>query len=525
MRWLAVLILLPGCMIDFAESPVRSDTNFLQFYVQDMSYHLDAQDGVSMVLKADSAISAKRLKNHMLVLVDPTQETLSMSPPVAGVKFQLERREETFVVMIKPSVLKVAQTCGLYMRAEHEKIWRLVYTFFLKPPKPRLVSHDIGDGKEPMVSDKRYIFTLHFDQPMMVHDERAISLVNHTGAQAVVRFERVILSNDQKTITLRLPQQKNPLSAGQLYHIIFHQGLTNLYGDRVVADSVHFRVVKDTDRLLVTRPLMVSSSDRMVAMRWSLSQRHDAELYVAEHQAKFDCIEKPCPLREASIAAQNHRKPLLDNQGRFFLNGLRPETTYDWLMRASDKQGGIIINKGQFSTQKMHMLRFSEVMINPQTAKGEREEAGEYIELINSGAEAIRLAGLRLMMEDTMSHRQKDCDVVPQISSLELAVGEYLLIAGNGFKNHYYQLDEKGLLIRLPQKTLCGGLANGKEKIITIHWGDGHFIDRYGGFLWSTPAGQSVQRINVMGLDEAKNYCYSDIAGPTPGRVNGLCGK
>ena len=197
----------------------------------------------------------------------------------------------------------------------------------------------------------------------------------------------------------------------------------------------------------------------------------------------------------------------------------RPNNLYRFILINRDLKGQVISSVGTFKTRFMEALRISEIMINPKSSSSQTESSGEYIEIVNAGNVAVDLENLYISLEDHETLKRVVCPLVTKEPQPKLQANDYALIVGNGFDKDHYPLERSQVIITLKQKTLCGGLSNLKRKTIRLERGEGHLVDRYGGYKWLVPEGQSVQRKEVTGLDEDRNYCYSsEKLGPTPGR-------
>jgi hypothetical protein len=524
MRWIFLLLLSAGCLPELGK-PSTSFSTAIHFH--DISYQIDGQLSVVVRLTNHAQVSNKELAHRLVVLVKPVNEVLSEIETTKHVPVSIKSTSDKKIIELKlKKQVLFGQDYGVFYKPVGEHQWRLVYSFTIKPAAPRLIGHDLGNGDMPLTSVERVIFKLFFDQPMFAQDEQAIYFQDLDGEGAPLNPERITLENGQTALTLRLAKQgTHALIAGKRYGIFFGPGLTNNAGGRVVDKPLEFMAVRDTGHLLVIDPLTISTSGHGIEATRSLSQAHDTEWYIAENDSPFDSFGGLCPIQQSALALYDQEKPLIAHHDRIFFDGLKPTTAYRVLLRTEDYQGRVIVIEQQVTTRKSQDLRISELMINPDMAKGEQERDGEYIEVVNIAESDVRLAGLSITFLDPRTNRSQTCEVVPASSTLVVPKQRYFLIVGQDFLKKKYGLDESALVVHMAKKTVCGGLPNAHKKLIKIHWNDGHFIDRYGGHLWQGPEGKSIHRIALTGLDDEDNYCYSDAAGPTPANVNGPCGK
>ena len=153
-------------------------------------------------------------------------------------------------------------------------------------------------------------------------------------------------------------------------------------------------------------------------------------------------------------------------------------------------------------------LLITEVMANAID-----EDTGEYVEILNAGAGAIDLAGLRISDGD-------------QMDTLAAYLGESTILEGGAralvVDSEYageYALDPSTLLISTDDTTLGNSLA--VTDTVTLYEADGvHVIDA---FLYPANPGNgiSLERLTTSGIDDIENWSACTCAGGgSPGVAN-----
>jgi hypothetical protein len=308
---------------------------------------------------------------------------------------------------------------------------------------------------------------------------------------------------------LRLSQS---LIASHRYAITFNPGLKNQSGLTRNLEPLLFTATSVTHTFDEVVPLAVKTSDHSVEFKGVFNHQHHAHLLIMNGDDDFRMINSV-----DSLAV----RPLEIHYHRFYAQGLAPQRPYRFYILSEGVNGQMVSFKGTFQTLEPDLLRISEIMNHPFALDG--HSSGEYLEIVNLGPSGV-LPALSLVIEDPATLKISHCNLKAAKPWPMIKEHEHVLIVGKDFNPSLYKLDDGVTIIRLGQKTICPGFSSDKKKIIDLADSNGNFIDRYGGYKWRTIQGQSIHRLDPMGLDEERNYCYSERrTGPTPGKINGPC--
>lgn len=486
-------------LVACAPNNVDGDHEVNAMVVQSTNYHLKGEHDIA-ILQSPNGTSAKKLQANIVVMREPKSESIvAGSKPDVLVKLKKVTNNH-YLVQAKSPI--PAGRYGIYFGGDKEKSITLLHSFF-SAARPRLVANNFLKSH---VDKNRIWFSFDFDQPVLIHED-TVSLVTRDIDASLPLINKVLVSFDRKTLFVRLGPEIL-FSENKRYAFLFKASLTD---DALVPIDIapqEFIVGESISPETVNEPKL-SWSDNSATVTWLDKEPHDVKLLFHDHDQNILLLSAHSPSVSSGIM-------------RLHATHLLPKTNYRVLVRHENSRGEIAIIRREFVTNANMPLYISEIMNNPD---GDDRGDGEYIEIANVSSDDISLEGIYLSIEDVASGITHDCPLSSKEAAAIVEKNSHAIITSAEFTSAAYSAIDPAAVIKLPQKTLCHGLANNKPKIITLHYNDGSFIDRYGGFLWHTKKGQSIQRKDKKGLDVANNYCYSNIRyGPTPGRLNGPCG-
>lgn len=466
--------------------------------------------------------TVKELEKKILLYTMPQDEEVGPELWAKGEAFSLKSLEKGSVYSLTPKKkLKEGQNYGIYFRAnDDEKGW-LAQILYVKLSKPQLVKHDLGEGPKPAVPKNRRIFTFSFDQDIHVLNDEAISLQNK---EQKLLIEGIRIPHNEQLIEVTLAPGQ--LQIGEGYSFSFGAILNK---DKTPGDvkPLSFMVGDAQEALAEQSSLSIAMSHDSAEISWHLNQDHFAELFFGINTELQDCLGQACPATVRALSKVSAKDvPLF--LSRFYPTKLSAGTTYNLVVRTMDLQGQILLGAASFKTLAAPSLRFSEILINPKLPLGGRENNGEFIELFNASEKKTTFLDLSLIFESTDGASRRVCVLASPDKPLAISSQSYLLVVGQEFDASQWSLPQTSSLLRLPKKSLCGGLPNDRAFIIKLMGEDGALLDRFGAFLWQGKEGSSVARREVLMADEPQNYCFSAlIDGPSPGLKNekfGTCG-
>lgn len=524
MRWYLLLLAVMACAPSFDLEKYEKNRNRPAVVIQSTGYEVTASNGLELTLKRRNGdLSLKEIQKRLVLLLAPVKETLEIKEMSRGLPITLTKTDIENVWKLTTKALSSHANYGIYFQDPKSERLELIHTFLVKRGAPKLVSHDLSATDKKLTEEGRILFRFTFDQPIYLRDDQAISVVAREPKVYAPSVESLTVETDQHTVILRLAKNNSIFLVGQKYAFLFNPGLKNDEEESAIINPLEFEVIEsgaDLDELMA---MAVSSSHSSVEIKWSLNQAHWTDLFMAEDRGPFSCLSRPCHLGKESVSFADEEALVHDD--RFLFGGLTSRFQYNFVLRSEDARGRIMVARGTFKTREEETLRISEIMINPATKPGQKDQTGEFIEVANVSDSDVNLDNVHLSLEDIESKKTTSCELLEKPGKTVIAKGSHFLIVAHDFSKSLYGLDDGVTVVKLKQKTICGGLSNLRKKVIKLHRGDGHFIDSYGGHSWFAKEGQSVQRIDLMGLDDESNYCYTSLLqGPTPGRQNGPCG-
>ena len=484
--------------------PQILSTHLEQPVVLSIKRDLSFDDGfVLWVDILDKSLSLAQVKSSISIIPSPSSEVLDDVSTTRELGFILKNTpvRDRYELEIKKR-LELNHIYGIFLREFFSSKKNLIYSFKVPHRPAQVLDHDLGRAHPLTVGVDRSIFKLSLTDPLEKLSMGAVRISSLDQDVDSPTIDSITLDETHRVITIELMRKSSsPLVQGTKYALGFDQGV---FGHELA--PIEFLASGSSPPFVEHKSISISSSENSVEFVWTLSNEHDSLISISDMDDAPLCPRESCQPVVPSVSSR-----VDGNNGhvtRHYVGGLRPNTRYNFMVRSQDRSGDILINGGTFSTSGNEYLRFSGFMIDPQLQKGEPQSVGEYIEVINIGDVDVPLDDIKIQIEDDHLGSFLDCPVSSQGSDVTIGPGQRFLLTSSRFKEEQLGLSNSARIFRLSQKTLCGGLSNNKPKIIKLHRGDGHFIDRFGGKPWINKKERGLWRKDPRGLDEPTNYCY-----------------
>jgi|GEM_PF-4275123 len=513
MKFVLVLPWLAACLSPF-DQPIHKNPLPSTPIVKNPEYYTSIAHGLVLDLHvAGEPTAAKALGKRLFLLRDPHKDTLAETDLALAIPIKLKKTGDARFKLGSKRALSHGVRHGLYFRDTKTDKIELIHSFFTLPKPVQLIDHSFKASE--VIFSNQIIFYFRFDRPVFLLNENALSLVSLKEPAKHINIERFTITPDGTTCIVELAKE-GALAPNLRYAFMFDDGLRDQYDQPVAVETIEFSTALPLPSFEELAPLSLRTSHQMVEVNWSLNQPHKSALLVKAGGTTF--------FKTMGSIAVGDKDDVWSYYLRSSIEGFDENTLYRFVLVNKDLAGRVITATGSFQTRKPQAIRISEVMINPALNGSKKESLGEYIEIANTENVAMALDDLRITVEDHKTLKLAVCALAHGEPLPELCGRGYALIVGSDFNEAHYGLDRSTSIIRLKQKTLCGGLANSHAKTIRLERAPGELIDRFSGHKWKTKEGQSVQRIDLVGLDDDHNYCYSaKDDGPTPLRPNGPC--
>jgi hypothetical protein len=498
------LILAAGC--SHKEIHYEAPTQSI-FVARDSPSSIFEDEGVIIEDAGDLAI--KEVKQRVILLPQPSKEEISDSAWQNALPITIKTLEPHRFLVNAKHALVLGQHYGIYFREANSTQAKLATIFWPKARALVLKNHDLGMGSFLAVPENRVHFSFEFDQPVHIPDDDAIEVFADNQKLELAQI-RVLRNAEHLRISLK---DENAFLKAKRGEIRFNR-LMNYDQQIAQIDPINFDVIAKAPALLEAKPPELLISHDCAEITWSIDKRHMSELYFAEDLGSYDCLGEDCPREQPFI-----KNSSAGFKGSYFLTNLKPDQRYHFIVRAEDMQSNVLIAHGSFKTRSQASLRFSEILINPKLQKGQRESSAEFIELFNASPDALHSTDLALIFEDIQSMESRECQIATNKRPLYIAANSHLLLVGEDFDGQGAGGLEGASVFRIPHKKLCGGLPNNRSSKIKVIGEGGQLYDMFGGHLWLSTDGFSIERLDVLRGDYADNYALSSLQqGPTPGR-------
>lgn len=498
MRYVFFIFLLSACGDELPSW--RDHADQLEIYFPHADY--EVSDGSpSIPLVASKKLTLAAVRKQIALVKNPDASKIVRKAEAKKIPFELTRKRDGGL-RLTPTKPLLRGHYGIYQVDKSHDAMGLRLVFFVKPKPPSIVLHETPTFFPPSST----MFLFEVDQPVVIESDDAVMATAEDNSH--LHIHRIQIEQGVQILVQLAPAfEKHPGAQAFLFnhHIKNRFGLGLVPEQRVVSQKSS---KKDSYANALVPFGAISSSDGVIEIVWNAAPS-SALLFL---QTQRDCPQSSC--------TAFYELPVTKNSTNLWRRSVPvdAQTPYRYVVRAQNYRGEVFVASGLLTTNKKEHLRFSEIMINPKKmVAGSSENSTEYFEVVNLDDNEVSLAGLALHMEDETGVR--DCPLnAPHVL---LKPAAHALFVSETFEPSAYNLGTNALVIRVMGSSLCGGLSNSRQKIITLHRNDGTFIDRYSGYLWHARDGESVQRIAHTGLDESSNYCYSRH--PTPGTINAPC--
>lgn len=508
MRTMVILALLTflACEPEHEKASIRLLSTELRFSPASLN-----EEAAHKIVISGNSLSLKSIRESFLLVKYSGKDKLDLNGRIIGLEYSIKsiKRGREFELKPKNSLVG-GLTYALYFKEKNA--YYLKHKIYIKRVPPKILSHDLGAGLWPVVGKNRLYFSFIFDQEIILTEEDSVQLKSKEGE--VLELDKIIVKSSKKVVEVQI--KASQLQPMKQYYFEFKK-IRNLDAREAPIKAQQLVVGREQLVFREHAPANFLTSGSGIELSWLLSNDHQAEIFFGEDEKALDCLGGPCPLDLETKYVNKEARGFLS---RIFLPNLKAQTSYHVIVRARDHQGAILLAAGPIQTAVLSEISLTEILVNPL---GKAENASEFIEYVNFSSVNRELSGLRLVIEDQENQRHQ-CPLFKKGGPNIWPPQSYLVIVGSDFDDSLLPIPDAAVLIRLTQKSLCGGLSNNKAKIIKLMEGENTLLDRYSGSLWPGSAGQSINKRESKGLDEADNYCYSKPDyGPTPGADRGQC--
>lgn len=457
-------------------------------------------DSVFKLKNANMSLS--KLRSSICLIKNPKQD-IYLEKPDSAVDFKIKSvglLEKDYWLLPKKSLM--AASYGWYYFDHKIAAWRLKQFFVSKGLKARLIRHDLGSGELPLVALNRRFFSFWFDQEIEFSNDQSVKLYDKNNN--LLYLDSILIRPQYKSVEVVVKSDQFELDQEYSFHF-----------PDLITEPLSFIVDSAQPELVELAVPKILRSDSSIELDFLFNNDHVSEVFFGYDPGVHECLETFCPIETRSIIIDN--KNTINFLSHIVINKLKANTDYHIVVRSEDRAGSSIVQGARITTAHPSHIVWSEIMPRPQ-----KRENDEFIEMVNLSKQAIDFNQLDLVIENIDGSSSRSCELVRNFS---WPAAGYVLIVGGDFHEDNYKIPAEAKIIRLKQKTLCGGLANRQAKIIKLVNGL-QLVEKFNGLLWQSPAGLSINHLDLRGLDEVKNYCYSDPnLGPTPGQKNGPLGS
>ncbi len=484
---LIVLVVFMGC-------EVKQSDGGKKFAMQKLSFSptILTEENPQRLQIIASGQNIRSLKKSLILLRYDGKDSVVLNGKINSINFIVKTLERSKKFELKPkTALSGGMSYGIYLC--HQKICEIKHKFYIKRSLPKLVSHNFGQGEWPIIAHNRVYFEFKFDQPLFVPDEDSIRLITHDNKD--LEITKIIVRPTAQEIEIEI--KPGQLKFENRYH--FEIGRVSNFDFREAHFRKQFIVGTDALPLEERNPVQFYVSSREIELSWHLSNDHKTDIFFGEENSPMNC------LGDCSVEANLSSFQKNGFTSSLLVNNLKNRKKYNIIIRARDHQGKVILASGVVETLPPSEITLSEIYINP-AGKGS-DAYGEFLEYINFSNRERKLSNLRVIIEDNLSNKFHECFLVEKGAAINWQPHSYILIVGSDFKEDNFTIQKNTQIFRLRQKTLCGGLSDTRVKNIKLVSDQNSMLDRYKGHLWSGANGKSLQKRDIKGLDEERNYC------------------
>lgn len=454
--------------------------------------------------------SVRSLKKILLLLPYEGRDTVVIKDTIKPIKFIVKMLERSEKFELRPkSALAGGKSYGIYLCQNNQ--CEIKHKFYIQNSPPQLIAHNLGSGEWPIITRNRIYYEFKFNQPIFIPDEDSVKLISHDNKD--LEITKIMVRPTKQTIEIEI--KPGQLEDQQSYYFLLKR--VSNFDARETHFEQKFIVGRDELPLREHSPVRWYSSAREIELSWHLNNAYKAEVFFDEEEKNLNCLGGFCPIEyDAKSFSKN------GFSSTALLSNLKPQAKYNIIIRARDHQGKVLLAKGIIETGGPSEITLSEIYINPVNNGSDAQ--WEFLEYINFSSHEKQLSNLRIIISDNLNNKYRECVLVEKEFVFAWPSQGYLLIVGADFKEENFNIPKNTKIIRLKQKTLCGGLADAQSKNIKLVLGENTMLDRYKGHLWTGENGKSIQKRDIKGLDEERNYCYSGAeSGPSPGAPGDQC--
>lgn len=474
----------------------------------------------NMVIKAFSSISfmctstMKDIREQVFLIKAPLLEELPLANMKRAELFSLKKdknSDQTYALTPKKK-LAAKEYYGLYFRQKDADKLFLNHVFYVQQDPPKMIKHDLSERAYLLVPKNRRTFSFTFDQPIYMQNDEGITITSK-DTKIKLKINSITIPYESQEIIVgiadgQLEQEKE--------YVVNFKDIVNQDGVKANISPLSFSVKDKTLPIASLAKLTIESSHDSAELRWQLDQDHRAELFFDEDAAFHQCLNGPCPHRMRALFNEENEQTTYTS--RFYIQKLKSQTVYHAVLRVEDLQGHVLVSGASFKTRASSYMHFSEILIDPQTSKGESESNFEFIEFLSTSDQKQIFDDLKLVFESVDGNEQRQCVIANSDNPLVVRPNSYIVVVGSSFKKNKFSIPDDAQIVYLKGKSLCGGLSNKKAFIVKLVAGQ-HLLDRYGGYLWLSEEGRSVVRSELSLGDLKSNYRYSlEPQGPSPGK-------
>lgn len=450
-----------------------------------------------------------KLKNEpqFFLFSDAKEEEIFDLSLAQALKVEKNKNKENVFKLKTNEKLKEGKLYTIFFKENNLEKAKAIHSFYVMNKKAKLIHHNLFSEEENIVPQNINKINLIFDKEIDILDKDSFGLLNIKNQEKINIFSDIFLSSDKTRVLLYIDSTK-VLSLGDDYALIIEPNVTNKDGLPIEFEPIEFTISDLQKDFKMTRPLEMGVSHKGLFGTFSLSQDHETEIYYGLEAGLMNCLGEKCPQIFLPKKIKNYKDNSYSYFNIFDLNNLAPNTRYKIIIRSEDNYGNKIITGATFNTLKKALI-ISEIM--PDTDQG-------FLEVYNF-SDAISLNDLKISLMNEDGRAYKRCQLKSDDGVILPKMGTALIV-GKNFNKELYNIDQNILIHKLSTKTICQGFSSSKPKIITLWKNDDEYYDRYQGLLWPNKEGISIHRLNILGLDENENYCYSNIDFPlSPGEV------
>lgn len=448
--------------------------------------------------------SSKKLKNSLLVIKYSGRDEVTLNEFSESIEFKIKSTRKNHEFEMIPQFLPGASHYGIYYC--QSKKCSIKFKFYVKSAPPKLVSHDWPEGEWPIIAQNRIFFSFRFAQPIYVPHSESLKIYSKEGNE--IYIEKFFVQKNEIHVQIKA----NQLSYGGNYYFLLDQIYT--------VDKRKSTIEKKFKVGLSALPFVSLSQPNFLLMQngaefsWFLNNDHRLEIFIKKNGRAIDCSDENCSIERNTVASKiDGKRGYLST---VFISGLKPKSEYSVSILVRDLQNHKLEYEKDFETTSKSYITLSEILVNPHS--DQRSNQYEFLEYVNFSSHDEIISDMHLIVEDSLSKKYRDCLLIPKNNTLIWPAHSYLLVVGHDFDEQKIAVPHSTKIIRLKQKSLCGGLSNSRAKNIKLVLKNKVILDRYGAHLWPGDKGSSIQKLDVNACDEVSNYRYSAKGhGPSPG--------